>query len=244
LLDSSSIALSRAAPSAPWNQGSFPPPALPGFLGTTSPSATRSARTPHVSVRPGDGVSETGFPCCPLFLAGMLSPTTPAKWIGLVVRYCPVHGSLPPVQAGSAFASCLSGPPRCSLTLRPASLQTARSCLLSPRLQSLRCLRNRWDSYPAGTTFAGAGLSPAGTTDLCTAHVDQYSIQGPSVGDADLHLANWLTERRFRQREDWLHNRDARRVTSNRIPRGIHAGTSRADAGVSPGRAAGLGLGG
>ncbi len=32
-----------------------------------------------------------------------------------------------------------------------------------------------WDSYPAGTTFAGAGLSPVGTTSLCTAHLVHYS---------------------------------------------------------------------
>ncbi len=32
-----------------------------------------------------------------------------------------------------------------------------------------------WDSYPAGTTFAGAGLPPAGTTSLCTAHLAYYT---------------------------------------------------------------------
>jgi len=37
----------------------------------------------------------------------------------------PTRTSLPPVQAGSAFASCLSGPSRCSLVLQPANLQTA-----------------------------------------------------------------------------------------------------------------------
>ena len=31
------------------------------------------------------------------------------------------------------------------------------------------------DSYPVGTMFAGAGLSPAGTTHLCTAHLARYS---------------------------------------------------------------------
>ena len=42
------------------------------------------------------------------------------------------------------------------------------------RLSTLR-VPACWDSYPAGTTFAGAGLPPAGTTDLCTAHLDQYT---------------------------------------------------------------------
>ncbi len=36
-------------------------------------------------------------------------------------------------------------------------------------------VHGHWDSYPVGTTFAGAGLSPAGTTGLYTAHVDQYT---------------------------------------------------------------------
>ncbi len=31
-------------------------------------------------------------------------------------------------------------------------------------------------SYPAGTTFAGAGLPPAGTMNLCMAHVDQHTL--------------------------------------------------------------------
>src|SRR5713101_590379 len=39
---------------------------------------------------------------------------------------------------------------------------------LSPRLRLLRRLRDRWDSYPAGTTLTGAGLSPAGSTSLCS----------------------------------------------------------------------------
>ncbi len=44
---------------------------------------------------------------------------------------------------------------------------------------------NRWvkssmlhgtsDTYPAGTTFDGPRLPPAGTTDVCTAHVDSKS---------------------------------------------------------------------
>jgi hypothetical protein len=42
LLDAWSITGSVAAPSAFWNQGPFPPPALPGFVGTTNPSATHS----------------------------------------------------------------------------------------------------------------------------------------------------------------------------------------------------------
>ena len=83
-----------------------------------------------------------------------------------IVHARPIRTSLPPVQVGSAFASCLSGPSRRSLMLRPANLQAALRRLLSPKLRTLCYLRIRWDSYPAGTTFAGAGLSPAGLTNL------------------------------------------------------------------------------
>ena len=95
-------------------------------------------------------------------------------------NHCPIHSacsSLPPGQAGSAFASCLSGPSRRSLALWPIKLQTAQGRLLSPKLRTLCYLHIRWDSYPAGATFTGTGLSPAGTTNLFTAH----PVQGHTV---------------------------------------------------------------
>ena len=45
---------------------------------------------------------------------------------------------------------------------------------------------DRWDSYPAGTTFAGTGLSPAGTTNLCTAHLVHFSQPCDREGHARL----------------------------------------------------------
>jgi hypothetical protein len=45
------------------NQGSFPPPALPGFLGTMSPSDACRARPPMEPL-PGRPDSPTGLPCC------------------------------------------------------------------------------------------------------------------------------------------------------------------------------------
>ena len=140
-----------------------------------APPPPACGQAPDAPGGPADAATQAGFPCCSLFLDDMPSPTTPAKRIEPVVRLVrSFRASLPPVQVGSAFASCLSGPPRCSLVLRPTILQTALRRLLSPRLQPLRCLHDRWDSYPAGTTFTGAGLAPAGSTNLCTAHVDQY----------------------------------------------------------------------
>jgi len=52
------------------------------------------------------------------------------------------------------------------ISLARTSQALMRGHLVSPDLRPLRCLHDRWDSYPAGTTFAGAGLSPAGTTSL------------------------------------------------------------------------------
>ncbi len=46
------------------------------------------------------------------------------------------------------------------------SLGLASQDILSPKLRLLRYLHTYWDSYPAGTTFAGEGLSPAGITDF------------------------------------------------------------------------------
>ena len=46
------------------NQGSLPPPALPGFCGSTSPSATLSARLPLAGFRLARAHRRRGFPCC------------------------------------------------------------------------------------------------------------------------------------------------------------------------------------
>src|SRR5580658_2240418 len=43
------------------------------------------------------------------------------------------------------------------------------------RLRRFCSLYRRWDSYPAGTTFAGTGLTPAGLLRLCTAHLSHNS---------------------------------------------------------------------
>src|SRR3989442_13180250 len=52
-----------------------------------TPSAPPSAQPLMAPVGPITlATSRVGFPCCSLFLVGMPSPTTPAKWLGLVVR--------------------------------------------------------------------------------------------------------------------------------------------------------------
>jgi hypothetical protein len=63
------------------------------------------------------------------------------------------------------FAKHFAGHQAASTPLS-ASRRSAEHRLLSPKLRTLRYLHIRWDGYPAGTTFAGTGLSPAGTTNL------------------------------------------------------------------------------
>ena len=46
-----------------------------------------------------------------------------------------------------------------------------------------RYLHSHQDSYPAETTFVGAGLAPAGTANLCTAHVDQRTQSSHDCSD-------------------------------------------------------------
>jgi hypothetical protein len=55
------------------NQGSFPPPALPGFFGRMSPSDACQARLP-LEPLPGRPGSPTGFPCCKSPRAYVLRP--------------------------------------------------------------------------------------------------------------------------------------------------------------------------
>jgi len=58
---------------------------------------------------------------------------------------------------------------RCSWFYGLSIRKAAKSRHFSPRLRQLCYLRRRWDRYPAGTTFAGPGLAPAGTLRLGTA---------------------------------------------------------------------------
>ena len=63
------------------------------------------------------------------------------------------------------------GWPRCVRSAVVHVISLAHLSLITTRSS----VADSWDSYPAGMTFAGAGLSPAGTTSLCAAHVDHYT---------------------------------------------------------------------
>lgn len=148
------------------NQGSFPPPALPGFSGTTSPSATL-CRPDHLS-------RVSGWPCAGprhrvsrvayVFLVYMLSPL-PRHSDGrhCLARSVPSYQPSPKGSSGRPvhrhFRGLLSVHSRYGLHTRAATnlwhaSPKASAASLPPRL--LRLL-------PAGA-FRRAGLAPAGTT--------------------------------------------------------------------------------
>ena len=108
LLDEMSIAaLSARSPAEP-SQGSFPPPALPGLDGTTSPSAIcRSRRWPSrvrrwtASTRPPRQTSLVAHHPCPA-RAGTLTPVEPQ---GACLARFPRDSGLPRYSGGSASTS-------------------------------------------------------------------------------------------------------------------------------------------
>ena len=64
-----------------------------------------------------------------------------------------------------------NGWPRCVRSAVIRVIPLAHFSLITTRSRAA----DSWDSYPAGTTFAGAGLSPAGTMSLCTAHLAYFT---------------------------------------------------------------------
>ena len=149
----------------PWalNWGPFPPPALPGFTGTTNPSATPSG------------------PACPSRASGWVTPPPPgvsSVAFALPVQTCrrpypggttggyrvaPLEtcdGGLPHTFAGSAPTFPVSRPARRSLTLRPACSRSRPRRPFAPEASagSLPPLPLRL--LPAGATYAGWELHP------------------------------------------------------------------------------------
>ena len=103
------------------NQGSFPPPALPGICGNTSPSATLPARPAPHGVPVGVCAPPTGLPVLlPSPSSMRAAATTPAEPADARVARFPAGGSLPRQKGGSASALLVSGPAQRSLALQPA----------------------------------------------------------------------------------------------------------------------------
>ena len=144
------------------NQGSFPPPALPGLQGNTSPSATLPARTAPRGVSVGVCAPPTGLPVLPPPPSSMRAAvTTPAEPAGAHVALFPADGSLPRYSGGSASALPVSRPAQRSLALRPAwSLSHPRRPVSSKCFSRSRYLLQPLRLLPAGATLAGRDSHP------------------------------------------------------------------------------------
>ena len=154
------------------NQGSFPPPALPGFCGTTSPSATLPARPAPRGVPVGGCAPPTGLPVLPPSPSSMrAAATTPARPAGAHVARFPADASLPRVIGGSALAMRVSGPARRSLALRPAwSLSRPRRPVYIEVLQAMSLLPSPAPIATGWSDSCRAGFAPAREWRLSTAH--------------------------------------------------------------------------
>ena len=137
------------------NSGPFPPPELPGFDGTTGLSATPvgPACPSRASGWRSRAATAWGFTCCAGFsVCRHAVATTPVgppgscRFTG-VSLILPSGCGLPRYVGGSAPTSCLSGPARRSLALRPASSPNRQGGPFSRRLRRFRYLHRRSDSF-------------------------------------------------------------------------------------------------
>ena len=106
-------------------QGLFPRPALPGFIGTASPSAICRGRRCPSRARRCCRPAVRRAPLQTSLVAHKSScvralTTTPAERSGAYLARLPDHGGLPGHCGRSASAAIFSGPAQCSLSLRPA----------------------------------------------------------------------------------------------------------------------------
>ena len=110
-------------PSTPSSKsGPFPPPALPGFSGTTNLSATPWRPTcPSRAFGWSSLTTPWGFPCCVRFPCVHAVATTPAQRLGVLFALLhPAVSAFPERVVGSACALSFSRLARRSLALRPA----------------------------------------------------------------------------------------------------------------------------
>ena len=174
MLDVLSIAaLSARIPAEP-SQGSFPPPALPGLDGTTSPSAIcRSRRWPSrvrrwigLAPHPPRQTSLVAHRPCPA-RAGTITPVEPR---GACLARFPRDSGLPRYWGGSASTLELSRPARCSLTFRPVRTADPLKGPFLGVLQAIRRLLTRPECFRLEREFAGPVFHRGGWRTLDKAH--------------------------------------------------------------------------
>ena len=152
------------------NSGPFPPPELPGFLGTTSLSATPAARPVPRGVR-WDLASHRWASLLQQFPVPYMPSPDPGGIADQIVQHegsnpsiLRSDGGLPRSQAGRLSLN-LSRPARCSLALWPANSPHRRTVRVSRRLRRLRCLHRRSDSFGWSDQTWPGGICTTG--NLC-----------------------------------------------------------------------------
>jgi len=155
------------------NQGPFAPPALPGLVTTTGPSATRRGPAcPSRGAGRGHAPHRVGFPCSGRFPRHACHRHYP----GGTDR----SQSLLLLRSAAAFPAMRSGRlPHCTFRglLGVHSRYGLHACwvascdpLSSECFSAIRYLLSPLRLLPAGATSCRVGLSPTGNRRLCTAH--------------------------------------------------------------------------
>ena len=168
-----SIACRSLLPAPFPDQGSFPPPALPGFNGTTTLSATPGAGSvPHDTTVGQHRLPATprGFPCCTQPLFHTCRRHYPGGTVGCMRRSLPQRRRPSPKfrRVGfriALFEACSAFTARYGLCARQVpygpSTPEASTDSLPPRPFRL---------LPGWNDFCQVGFAPTEVVHLCTAH--------------------------------------------------------------------------
>ena len=164
-------------------QGRFPPPALPGFTGTTNPSATLSpvSRLPGAPgytaylAPPISRRGEEGFSSCLARPRYRAVATTPPECRSALasLRYAMLLSSR--TWGLSLRVFCFSRPPVRSLSLRPGN---SPATPYGGRVNGLQVIVFSPPCHPCYGALAltPAGLSPAERASLCWTHKPKKQI--------------------------------------------------------------------
>ena len=160
----SSITSRSLLPALLPDQGSFPPPVLPGLSGTTTPSATPEGRF-RASQRhrwPAPLASHpAGFPVLHTIpLSHMPSPLPRRnRWVRMSLSF-PNGGGLPRISGGSASALPFSRPAQRSLLVTAYALAESLTDPFPSEASTASLPPRPFRLLPAGTTLAGWELHP------------------------------------------------------------------------------------
>ena len=158
--------LSFATSCVALNQGSVPPPALPGFIGTMSPSVT--LQCPACPSRASGWTSRSstsqGFPCCVCIPDVHAVANTPAEQLGTRVARTPSHGSLPRIDRQVGLRITLFGD--CSAFTRVTACTFAKSPTVTLYTRGFSCFVIS-AAAPIASGWSDScrvGLTPTGNT--------------------------------------------------------------------------------